>query len=247
MDAAECQRSKACCIQVWIRTSHLPRFHVRPTVQSHLFIEEQIPFGLALADQKSSGIPTSLLVKRTDVHIAKDIHIMDEDRAIRIKERQCFLDATTRFQQAFPFIRDTDIHSEVLILFEVIDNLLCKMVDVDDDPFKTRCLQIEHNTLEQRLAPYPPQCFRHGVGKRLQARAQSGSKDHRLFDTLMIYHLCILLRLQRYYLISIPTNFTTFIKTTVLLISVVEVNLHALSLVDHALPVAVHHLNFKTT
>lgn len=63
---------------------------------------------------------------------------MNQDGALIIKQRQRLLDATARFEQSVALIADTDVDAEMIIRFEVVDNLIGEMVDIDHHPLIAR-------------------------------------------------------------------------------------------------------------
>lgn len=79
-------------LSVFRRTFYLSRLYIRPSLQSHLVIKEQIAFRLTLADHQQWRIHRQL----TEVEVAQDIHIMNKDRTLGVEQGQCFLDTSTR-------------------------------------------------------------------------------------------------------------------------------------------------------
>ena len=109
---------------------------------------------------------------------------MDEDGLGGIEERESLLNATARLEQAVGLIADTDVEAEVIVGFQIIDDLLCKVMHVHYQELITCCLEFLDDVPEQGLSSYPHQCLRHRVCQRFQPRSQSCGKDHRLLHIL---------------------------------------------------------------
>lgn len=58
---------------------------------------------------------------------------------------------TTRIQQYIPLIRDLNVDPEMVIAGQKIDNLIAKMVDVDNDVAATRCFEAQNGNFQQRM------------------------------------------------------------------------------------------------
>ena len=111
---------------------------------------------------------------------------MDEDGLGGIEERQGFLNAAARFEQAVTLVADADVEAEVVVGLEITDDLVGEMVNVHHDALGARCLQLHHDMPKQRLSPYPHQCLGHRVGERFEASAKTCSEDESVHRALRI-------------------------------------------------------------
>ena len=103
---------------------------------------------------------------------------MNEDRLSLIEEWPCLLDTTTRFEELFALIADTDVHTEILIITKIIDDLFREMMHVHHNTSETGILQLKDDTFEQRFSPDTYQCLRNAISKWLQASAQTCCEYH---------------------------------------------------------------------
>ena len=70
-----------------------------------------------------------------------------------------------------------DVDAEMVAGFDEVDDLLGKMMHVDDDMVNTDGFQFLDEDLHERLAVDGHHCFRHGVGKGFETSAETGCKD----------------------------------------------------------------------
>ena len=110
---------------------------------------------------------------------------MNQDRLSLIEEWPCLPDTSTRFEQLFALVTDTDVHTEVIILSEIIDDLIGEMMHVHYNASETGILQLKDDTFEQRFSTDTYQCLRNTVGKWLKASAQTCCEYH------CLHHCCI--------------------------------------------------------
>ena len=68
-----------------------------------------------------------------------------------------------------------------IVVVNMVDDLLGKMVDVDDKAVIACLRQLLYLDVEERLATDRHQCFRHGVGQGFQSCAESCGQYHCLF------------------------------------------------------------------
>ena len=188
-------------VEVGIRASHFTRFDVGPSHKLHVVIEEQVALGLTPTDKQYSidstttigfftlhsslftspfGFFTSRsnLVELAQIDIAKNIYIVNEYRSSGIEQWCSLLDAASGFEQSGSFVRYADIEPEVIIVFKIVDYLLGKVMHVDYNTVNASRSKIHDDALNERLTPYPHQSFRHCVGERFKACAQSSRENH---------------------------------------------------------------------
>ena len=174
---------KPCTTYIFVRTLHLARLDILPTHESHGIVEEQVALGLALADQQD-GIFVSLMLtgKPTVVYIVEDVDIMQQDRRLVTEQRLGLLQSTTGLQQLVGLVTETNQRG-IVLPSDIVDNLLSKMVDIDDEAVVALRLQLADVPLQQGLATYRHQCLGHRVSQGLQSGAQSCSENHGLLHT----------------------------------------------------------------
>ena len=63
---------------------------------------------------------------------------MNQYGTLCIKQRQRLLDAAACLDQSVALIADTDVDTEMIIRFELVDNLIGEMVDIDHHPLIAR-------------------------------------------------------------------------------------------------------------
>lgn len=105
---------------------------------------------------------------------------MNEDGHGGVEQRQSMLDATTRFEQGGSFIANMDVKAEVLVGLEILNNLVSKVMDVDDDTLEARSTKLLDDMPKQRLATNRNQGLGHTVGDRFQTGTKSRREDHGL-------------------------------------------------------------------
>jgi len=105
---------------------------------------------------------------------------MNEDGHGRVEQRQSMLDATTRFEQGGSFIANTDVKAEVLVGLEILNNLVSKVMNVDDDTFEARSVELLDDMPKQGLATNGYQGFGHTVSDGFQTGTKSRREDHGL-------------------------------------------------------------------
>ena len=135
VDALESQLAIALGIEGKAVGFHLSRSVVEPAVEAHVGIEEKLAGGGAFADQKGSIGTTChmLVIDGSQVDVAEDIDIVNEERLVTIQEGPGLEDAATRIQQLIALVADVDVYAEVIVSLQEINDLLSEMVDVDGD------------------------------------------------------------------------------------------------------------------
>ena len=103
---------------------------------------------------------------------------MNEYRSSGVEQWCSLLDAASGFEQSGSFVRNADVESEVIIVFKIVDYLPGKVMHVDYNTVNASRIKIHDDALNERLTPYPHQSFRHCVGERFKACAQSSRENH---------------------------------------------------------------------
>ena len=113
------------------------------------------------------------------VDIVENIDIMDENGRLVGKQRLRLLQPSTRLQESVGLIAEAHQRSIVLTA-DVVDNLLGKVMDIDDEVVVALRHQLADVPLQQRLATNGHQRLGHGVGEWFQSGAETGSENHGL-------------------------------------------------------------------
>src|SRR6266581_5914146 len=93
------------------------------------------------------------------------------------KEPRSFLEAATGIEQSF-FTRDFNPHVEVVVLPQIIDNHVGKVMHVDDHFTNPEPRQTTKRDLQQRMTSHLDESFGTIVGKRAKTGAQARSQNH---------------------------------------------------------------------
>ena len=169
---------ETCATHILIGRLDFSRLDVLPTHKVHGIVEQQVAFGLTLAHQQHRILIGLMLTgEPVVVHIIQNIHVMDENGCLFHKEVLCLLQSPTRFQQFTGFVAETN-QWRVVLLFDIIYDLLCKMMDIDYKPVIALSLQLTDVPFQQRFAPHWHQRFGHSVCQRFQSCAKASSQYH---------------------------------------------------------------------
>src|SRR5579864_580502 len=77
------------------------------------------------------------------------------------------------------FARDLNTHAEIVLLLQIINYHVGKVMQVDDHFADSKLLEAAKRDLEQRVSGHFHQGFRAIVGERAKAGAEAGREDHR--------------------------------------------------------------------
>ena len=89
-----------------------------------------------------------------------------------------FFQAATGVQQEIVFAGDFDAHAEIVVGFQVVDNHVGEVMDVDDDFGDAEGAQAGESDFEQRAAIDFDERLGASVGEGAEARAEAGGEDH---------------------------------------------------------------------
>src|ERR1035437_584612 len=95
------------------------------------------------------------------------------------KEPRCFLEAAAGVEQNV-FARNFNSHPKVVVLLQIINNHVGKVMHVDDHFANPKLAQAVECDLQQRVTSHFHECFRAFVGERTQSRTEAGSQNHGL-------------------------------------------------------------------
>ena len=111
------------------------------------------------------------------VQVAEDIDVVDEERcAVRCEQGACLTDASACVEKCGALIADAYCHTFDGMVGHVVDNLLAKVVYVDDYFGLSASCQFLKYMGKQWLAVCLHQCFGSGIGQRFQTGAKSCGK-----------------------------------------------------------------------
>ena len=174
---------ESCTTYIFERRLHLAGLDVLPAQQSHGVVEEQVTLGLAAAHQQH-GILVVLMLAREPrvVHVVQYVYIVNQDGLVVAEEALRLLQSPTGLQQLRRLV--AEVHQRgIVLLGDVVQNLLGKVVDVDHETVVALGLQPADVDIEQRRASDGHQRLGHGVGEGLQAGTEARCQYHRLFHT----------------------------------------------------------------
>src|SRR3984893_11277056 len=158
-----------------------------PATELAPLVEQKIAGSLALLyGEGSEGLSFKVKLHHApEIDRAEDIDIMQNERRFlpgmptRILEKPSgFFQATSGVKQLL-LARDFDAHAEVVVLFQVVNHHVGKVMDIDNDVVNPKFAQARERDLEQRAAMDFDQRFGTMVGERPQARAEAGGENHR--------------------------------------------------------------------
>ena len=89
-----------------------------------------------------------------------------------------FQKSTAGFQQVCALVRNGNTQSKIVISGQKIDNLLPKMMNVDDKFLYPETVQVLQGMLQHRLAGYLGESFGMMFSKGFQPRAHTGREYH---------------------------------------------------------------------
>src|SRR6266581_5513326 len=148
-----------------------------PAAKLKLLVEQQVARSLAiLYGQCGESLTFCMKLHHVaEINRADDIHIMQNERLLKpagiLEEKPGgLLQAPARVQQDL-LARDFNAHAEVIVGFQISENQIGKVMDVDDHLADPKGAQAAERDLEQRAAGDFHQRLRAMVGERAEARA----------------------------------------------------------------------------
>jgi len=123
------------------------------------------------------------------VDVAEDVDVVEEE-GLRVASGEWrvasifqekpggFFQAAAGVEQKILFAGNFDVHAEIVAGFQVVDDRVREVMDVDDDFVDTKRAKARERDFEQRAAIDFDQGFGTPVGERAQARAEAGGEDH---------------------------------------------------------------------
>lgn len=121
VDAREGERLALVNAQVPMRGAHFSRFKVRPSHELHGRIEQELTLARTVADQQDglSGMRSPevhhVAFEGTEVHIAQNVDIVNQDGLVGTEERCRLLESAARFEQPAGLVGDGDVGAEVVM------------------------------------------------------------------------------------------------------------------------------------
>ena len=117
-----------------------------------------------------------------EVDIADYVYVVKEKGLVEAggilqEEPGGFFEAAAGVEQDL-FAGDFDAHAEVFVGFQIVDDHVGKVVDVDDDFGDAEGAQAGEGDFEQGAAGDFDEGFGASVGERAKARAEAGGEDH---------------------------------------------------------------------
>lgn len=102
-------------VQRRIGGTYLARGDIRPSPQPVVFIEEQITLCFPLAHQQGGVKLPGMVVETRQVYVAQDIHVVEQDGAVRIEERESLAQSASRVKQLGGLVRDRQIQPKIVV------------------------------------------------------------------------------------------------------------------------------------
>src|SRR5262245_8976253 len=149
--------------------------------QLHMLIEEERPRGRPVVDGQSSDCPIVAMILRHAVEIdgTDHIYVMQQERFCVVAEKPArLLQSSTGIEQRL-FAGNLNVHPKVVVCFQVLNNHVREVMDIDDHSIDTACAQTLKSDLQQRAACDFHQCLRTAVGEWPEARSKTCSQHHR--------------------------------------------------------------------
>ncbi len=117
-----------------------------------------------------------------DVDGADDVDVVEEEGLVEIlwifeEEPGGFFQAAAGVEEDF-FAGDFNAHAEIFVRFEIVDDLVGEVVDVDDDFGDAEGAETRESDFEESAAGEFDEGFGAIVRERAEARAEAGAKDH---------------------------------------------------------------------
>src|ERR1700675_1515662 len=123
------------------------------------------------------------LLHASPIEGGDDVDVVEEEglvEAVRIFEEKPggFFQTAAGVEEDF-FTRDFDTHAKVAVGFQIVDDRVGEVMDVDDDFVYTERAQAGEGDLEQGAAGAFDKSLGAIVGQGAEAGAEAGGQDHR--------------------------------------------------------------------
>lgn len=189
---------------------HFTGLDVDPSHEQHVLVEDEIALRLAptheqlcashLMRNAAVGAHHFLvkIIELGQVDIAQNVDIVDENRQVGAEEVRRLTQSATCIEELVGLITDLYVESEVVVLFQIVDNLIGEVMDIDDEMVEAGIPQFIDDALNKRHAAYWHHGFWHRVGKRLEAGTHARGKYHCLHHSDSSHFLpCEVLVIQK--------------------------------------------------
>jgi hypothetical protein len=169
-----------------------------------VFVEEEEAGGFTGLDgERGEGAVFVVeLEHAAEIDVADDVDVVEEEGLCRRvangpdrvgvnewqvtsifkKEPGGFFQAAAGIKQEIVFAGNFNAHSEIVAGFQVIDDHVREVMDVDDDVVDAKRAQARESDFEERAASDFDEGLGARVGEGTQARAKAGGKDHGFHD-----------------------------------------------------------------
>lgn len=152
MDTGKSHATARRNVKTGIRRTDFACIYIRPALQTHFVVEKQITARFPLAYQQCGVTSHMAGVKAAQINITQDVDIMKQYRNICSSEKgDSLFQAPACIQQLSRFIRNVDVNT-VIALLQMANELLGKMMDVDNDVLHTERLHSFKHNVDQRTA-----------------------------------------------------------------------------------------------
>lgn len=172
VDARKCKALALFYIEIGVGRFDCSGGNVCPSYEAVVFVAKQVARGSALRYEEHGCMSASALIEFLEVCIAQDVHVVDKDGFVGGKQVFGNAQSAAGFEELFGFVGQAD-GGFVWMCGNVVPDLLCKVVDVDDDFIDSAVLKFSDGVVEQRSFCHGHKGFGHGVGQWFEAAAQS--------------------------------------------------------------------------
>ena len=154
---------------------HFACSDIGPPDKTVILVEKKVALGVALRNKEGCG--GGIVVEGKEVGIGKNIDVVNKDGLVVGKEACSLLQSPTRLEQHICLIAKLDVDAEAIIGFYKVDDLLGKVMNIDDDFRHTDALQFLYQNLYKRFTIDRHHRLGHSVRKGFQTSAKTGCKN----------------------------------------------------------------------
>ncbi len=149
-----------------------------------MVVEEEVAGGFAGLDGESGeGVIFCVELEHAEeIDGADDVHVVEEEGFVETggifeEKPGGFFQAATSVEQEF-FAGDFNAHAELFVGFQVVNDHVGEVVDVDDDFSDAEGAQAREGDFEEGATGEFDERFGAIVGERAEAGAEAGGEDH---------------------------------------------------------------------
>ena len=145
-----------------------------------ILIEKQISLGLSLRNKECGG--TCILVKGEQIGVGENIYVVNENELVVGEQASCFFQSSTRFEKHVCFVAELYVDAKRLLGLYEINDLLSKVMDVDDNVGHPDVFESFNQYLYKRFPIERHHRLGHCVGEWFESCAEPGCKDESIHE-----------------------------------------------------------------